>query len=77
MSKTAVVDVAERAVATYVEAFLGLLLASGVLDVSALKAAAVAAVPAALSVIKSAVSVLLTGSGAAVQLRGSKAKPKG
>jgi len=77
LSKNAVVDVAERAAATYLEAFIGLLLASGVLDVSTLKAAAVAAVPAALSVIKSAVSVLLTGSGAAVQLRRAKATPKG
>ncbi|MFC1415419.1 hypothetical protein [Streptacidiphilus cavernicola] len=69
-------DVVERAAATYLETFLGLLLASGVLDVSALKAAAVAAVPAALSVIKSAVSVLLTGSGAALQLRTEKGSPR-
>jgi hypothetical protein len=51
-------DVAERAAATYIEAFLGLLLvsntfASGQIDLSVIQTAAVAAIPAALSVIKS------------------------
>ena len=46
-------DLAERAISTYVQAFLGLLIASGVVDVAAIEAAAVAAIPAALSVVKS------------------------
>lgn len=50
-------DLAERVIATYVEVFLGLVIVSGfsngVVDVSALQAAAVSALPAALVVIKS------------------------
>jgi hypothetical protein len=46
-------DLAERAISTYVQAFIGLLIASGVVDVAAVEAAAVAAIPAALSVVKS------------------------
>ena len=46
-------DLTERAIATYVQTFLGLLIASGLVDVTALKAAAVAAIPAGLSVVKS------------------------
>lgn len=48
-------DLAERTVAAYVLAFLGLLLAAGfdLTDVSALKAAGLAAVPAALQVVYS------------------------
>lgn len=47
-------DVVERTVATYATTFLGLLLASGfdLTSLGALKAAAVAAIPAALTVIK-------------------------
>ncbi|MFF4403849.1 hypothetical protein [Streptomyces sp. NPDC001404] len=52
-----VADVVERALATYAEAFLGLLLAStsGLTDISTLRAAAVAALPTALAVVKGAV----------------------
>lgn len=49
-------DLTERAVATYAQTFLGLLIASGVVDISAVKAAAVAAIPAALSVVKSLIA---------------------
>lgn len=52
-------DTFERALATYVQAFLGLLMAremSDVLTVSALQAAAISAMPAALSVVKAAVA---------------------
>jgi 3-hydroxy-3-methylglutaryl CoA synthase len=46
-------DMAERAIATYVQAFLGLLIASTTLDIRVIQSAAVAAIPAALSVVKS------------------------
>ena len=50
-------DIAERVLSTYVQAFLGLLLASGfgvdgVLDLSLVVKAGVAALPAALSLVK-------------------------
>ncbi|MFE6868294.1 holin [Kitasatospora sp. NPDC057692] len=53
-----IIDVAERTVATYVVALLGLLLADGVdlTSVGTLRAAAVAALPAALTVVKGAVA---------------------
>jgi hypothetical protein len=46
-------DLAERAISTYLQAFAGLLIAAGVVDATTLEAAAVAAIPAALSVVKS------------------------
>jgi hypothetical protein len=49
-------DVTERAISTYVQAFLGALLAAPMLDLSAAKAAAFAAIPAALAVLKGAVA---------------------
>lgn len=63
-------DLAERTVLTYVEGFLGLLLASGtdLVDLSATKAAAIAALPAALTVVKSAIGTLLGRSGTAAWL---------
>ncbi len=53
-------DIAERTVAAYVTTLLGLLLADGVdlTSLSAVKAAAVAALPAALSVLKGALGAL-------------------
>ncbi len=50
-------DIAERVLSTYVQAFLGLLLASGfgvdgVLDLSLVVKAGIAALPAALSLVK-------------------------
>jgi len=64
-------DVAERAVATWVQVFLGLLLAADAtgLDWSVVKIAAVGAVPAGLSVIKGwLASVLPIGDGSASML---------
>lgn len=56
-----ILDTVERTLAAYVTTFLGLLLADGfnLADVSALKAAAIASVPAALSVVKAAVGSLI------------------
>ncbi|MGW1278006.1 holin [Streptomyces tsukubensis] len=56
-----ILDTVERTVAAYVTTLLGLLLATGfdLTDISALKAAAIAAVPAALSVLKAAVGSLV------------------
>jgi hypothetical protein len=55
------VDAVERVVATYVETFLGLMIGSafvdsGKLNMGAVTAAAVAALPAALSLIKALVA---------------------
>lgn len=61
-------DITERTVLTYVEVFLGLLLASGttnVITLSALESAAIAAIPAGLAVIKGAVGSLLGRAGTA------------
>ena len=46
-------DAIERSVSTYVQAFLGLLITSGITDIGVIKTAAIAAIPAALSVVKS------------------------
>ncbi|MFB7124256.1 MULTISPECIES: holin [Streptomycetaceae] len=53
-----IVDLVERTVATYAVAFLGLLLADkfDLTSIGSLKAAAVAALPAALTVLKGAVA---------------------
>lgn len=55
MTPTFLRDLAERVISTYVQVFLGLLIAAGPVDVvnlSTLRAAAVASIPAALSVAK-------------------------
>lgn len=54
-------DLAERVASTYVVAFLGLLLADGVdlTSVGTIRAAAIAALPAALSVIKGVLSTFV------------------
>lgn len=59
---TEIKDVIERAVSTYVQVFVGLLTAANVgveslADLSVVKTCAVAAFPAVLSVLKSAVAV--------------------
>lgn len=54
----AAINLLERVLATYFEALLGLLLASGPLDLSAAQAAAIAAVPAALAVLSANVTAL-------------------
>lgn len=61
MAKRFVVDFAERVVATYVEVFLGLLIASWasvpeVGALSVLETAAVAAIPTALAALKALVA---------------------
>ncbi|MFE6745898.1 holin [Kitasatospora purpeofusca] len=54
-------DLTERTAATYLASFLGLLLAAGadLTNMGTVRAAAVAALPAALTVIKSAVAVFV------------------
>lgn len=54
-------DIAERTVATYLQALLGLIVAGGLdlTNLSTLKAAAIAAIPAAFAVLKGAVGALL------------------
>ncbi|MEU5980142.1 holin [Streptomyces sp. NPDC047315] len=56
-----VLDTIERTAGTYVVALLGLLLADGfdLTNLSALKAAAIAAIPAGLSVLKAAVGTAI------------------
>jgi hypothetical protein len=56
-----ILDTFERTAAAYVTTLLGLLLADGVdlTDLGALKAAALASIPAALSVVKAAVGAFL------------------
>lgn len=54
LSKKFVLDLVERACWTYVQSFLGLLMVSGPLDLDAVRLALVAALPAALAVIKGA-----------------------
>lgn len=49
-------DALERVLSTYVQVFLGLLITSGVTDVSAVQAAALAAIPAALSALKAVIA---------------------
>ncbi|GGP64658.1 holin [Streptomyces sp. L500] len=57
MNRKVLLDIAERTLAAYVTTFLGIIIADGfdLTSISALKAAAVAALPAALSVIKGAI----------------------
>lgn len=61
MTTNALKDLAERTVAAWALAFLGLLLASGFdyTDVGALKAAGLAAVPAALQIVYSFLASLV------------------
>lgn len=67
-------DLVERTAATYLETFVGLLLVGGVVDLSTAKAAAVAAVPAGLAVVKSALSAFVGRPGTASALP-AKADP--
>ncbi|MGW1979230.1 holin [Streptomyces sp. NPDC001889] len=61
MTSRLLLDTVERTIGTYVVTLLGLLLADGVdlTDMSALRAAALASIPAALSVVKAAVGRLI------------------
>lgn len=67
MSRNALKDLAERTLAAYVLAFIGLLLAAGFdyTDLSALKAAGLAAVPAALQVVYSFLATFVGDPGSA------------
>jgi len=58
MKKNFYADLAERAISTYVQSFIGALLMTwgDVIDVSTLRAAAFAAAPAALAVVKGLVA---------------------
>ncbi|MEV7186582.1 holin [Kitasatospora sp. NPDC057542] len=69
-----IIDLVERTVATYAAAFLGLLLADrfDLTSFSALKAAAVAALPAALTVVKGAVATLVGDPNSAALLARSR-----
>ena len=67
-NRTFIRDLAERAVVTYIEVFLGMLIVSGVTDWSAVQAAAFAAIPAALSVIKSALASRIPGTASPASL---------
>lgn len=63
-------DLGERTAATYVQAWAGLMLADSthLLSLGAVKAAAVAALPAALAVIKAALAGSVLGGGTAALL---------
>lgn len=67
-------DVLERTLGTYVAAFVGLLLANGLdaLSIDTAKAAAVAAIPAAVTVAKAAVGKLIGDPKTAAWLPASK-----
>ncbi|GGR19655.1 holin [Streptomyces netropsis] len=73
-----IADIAERTLAAYVTTFLGLLLADGfdLTDISALKAAAIASIPAALSVIKGAIGVRLGDKSSAAWLPAGGGAPR-
>ncbi len=55
-SREFLLDAAERVVSTYVQVFLGLIITSGVTDVNAVQAAALAAIPAALSALMAVIA---------------------
>lgn len=63
--KRFLIDTAERAVATYVEVVIGLLLVAGQLDLDKIEVALVAAIPAALAVVKAAIASRLGSSDSA------------
>lgn len=63
-NKVWVRDVAERTVATWAQTFLGLLLAgwtTDAVDLTLVQSAAVAAIPAALAVLKGAIAAKVPG----------------
>jgi hypothetical protein len=70
MNRRFLLDLGERTVATYAQAWAGLLLADSthLLSLGAARAAAIAALPAALAVIKGALagSVLVSGTASAL-----------
>ncbi|GAA1919883.1 peptidoglycan-binding protein [Streptantibioticus ferralitis] len=68
MTPQALADIAERTLATYLQTLLGLVIASGTTDLlslSAWQAAAVSAIPAGLSVLKSSLGTVIGRQGTA------------
>jgi hypothetical protein len=66
MPATFLRDLAERVIATYVQAFLGLLVAGTfTLNISTFKAAAIAAIPAAFSAAKGVIASRVGSPGSA------------
>ncbi len=61
---------AERAIATYIQAAIGLLIASPGLDIGKVEACLVAAIPAALSVVKSSIAAFVGDKGTASLVKG-------
>ncbi len=60
-------DATERVAATYLQAFLGLLIAgTTVINISAVQSAAVAAIPAGLAVLKAMLATQVGGPGASL-----------
>jgi len=59
ISKTFLIDMAERVAATYAVTLLSLLITADLTDVSAVKAAALAAIPAALMILKSSIALFI------------------
>lgn len=59
------IDVSERAIATYIEVVIGLLLVAGPLNLDKVEVALVAAIPAALAVVKAAIASRLGEKGTA------------
>ncbi len=55
-SRALLLDALERVLSTYVQVFLGLLIASGVTGLDAVQSAALAAIPAALSALKAVIA---------------------
>ena len=70
MTSTWLRDTIERVVFTYLEALTGLLIANGtgLVDVNGAKAAAVAAIPAALAVLKAALASKVSGTVSAASI---------
>ena len=70
------IDLAERAAATYVEAFLGLVIAAAAtpIDIGTLQAAGIAAIPAGLAVIKAGLATFI-GDPASASLAASVPTP--
>ncbi len=55
-SRAFLLDALERVLSTYVQVFLGLLIASGVTGLDAVQSAALAAIPAGLSALKAVIA---------------------
>ena len=76
-TKAFLIDLAERAIATYLQAFIGFLVAGATeINVSTLEAAALASIPAALSVAKSLIASQV-GDPASASLVGAESDPDG